>query len=103
MMTVPKPDNRRKTKLEKIQEWKERGPFRVWRNNQHLSMRDAASYIGVSLFTIQAWEGGNAIPTPENMSMLIGVTENAELRNQWHEWWKEGPEGKHTKYYPYSR
>lgn len=101
MMTTPAP--KRKTKVEKVKEWKEEGPFRKWRNSQHLSMRQAGSYLGVSLFTIQAWEDGNAIPTPENMGMLIGVTEDVELRNKWSAWWKEGPEGRHTKGYPYSR
>lgn len=79
---------------QQLKEWQNRSPFRLWRKAQHLSMRDASAILGVSLYTIQAWENGASFPNPENMSLLVQQTSDIDLREKWRIWWKDGPEGK---------
>lgn len=85
------------TLKKQIEEWKNRGPIRVWRKENKLSMRDAAGLLGVNLYTIQAWENGNSFPNAENVALLIEKTKDPDLVEKWKYWWKDGVEGNGSK------
>ena len=49
-------------------------PLKVWRINKGLSQMAMARSLKVSLVTIQFWETGLSMPSPENMTKLHRLT-----------------------------
>ncbi|MGM7720629.1 helix-turn-helix domain-containing protein [Metabacillus sp. Hm71] len=63
---------------EKMQQWKNENPIRVYRKKENLSQPDVAGLIGVSTYTVQRWEEGSVSPSGENLEKLSKLISGIE-------------------------
>lgn len=78
---------------DKLKEWMERNPLRVWRKSHtpKLSLRRTAALLGVNTSSVQTWEEGSGMPNAQNMTSIAIVTKDEDLPRRWYAWWAEGP------------
>jgi transcriptional regulator with XRE-family HTH domain len=68
--------------------WIARNPLRIWRKENDISIRMAASMLEVNASTIQDWEGGMIEPNADNMPKIARALSvpRAELDAAWAAW-----------------
>jgi hypothetical protein len=84
-------------RLNALETWRESNPLRLWREAQidaegkPMSMRLAAPLIGTNFNSVQDWEQGQYLPSPESMRKLVEATGILDLPSRWDEWWRAKP------------
>lgn len=67
-------------------EWVQSNPLRRFRQDNKLSINDAASMLDVGISTIQAWEGGVYTPNEQHMRSLAELVDDPSLPRRWADW-----------------
>lgn len=49
-------------------------PIREWRDHWHLTQRDAAKRLGVSINTVINWETDSAVPDKGHRAVIVAQT-----------------------------
>ena len=78
---------------DEFKQWNEANPLRKFRDDNNLARTKLASYMGVSMNTIQFWENGSSIPNEENFTKISEImsTPEKKLKERWDEWVKNKP------------
>lgn len=76
---------------ERLTEWRNINPLRVWRTERGMSMRAAAGFFDRSASTVQAWEYGSSEPPFDYLASKMKITTPA-LARRWKQWIAERPE-----------
>lgn len=76
---------------ERLTDWRNSNPLRVWRVEQGMSMRAMAGLLSRSASTVQAWEYGSSEPPFDYVASHMKIT-TATLERRWKQWIDERPE-----------
>lgn len=76
--------------IERFKVWMDQNPLRKFRIEEQVTYMELASILGVNTFTIQNWERGGSMPTPENMSKIAKVVGGTAIKD-WARWLANKP------------
>ena len=74
----------------KHKEWKRANPLRQWRNENGVTIHEAASMVGCSMTSIQLWESGGSMPTETHITQLEKLI-GPNTRTRWDRWYGKNP------------
>jgi transcriptional regulator with XRE-family HTH domain len=70
--------------------WVATNPLRAWRAEREVSQYTAATLLGVTPVTIQAWERGSVYPRPPALAR-VGELLGRPLEAEWGRWYADCP------------
>lgn len=77
--------------MNSFKEFRASNPLHIWRKENGVSMRIAATHLGVSITTIQNWEQGLTKPDSLGFLALAKMMKSESITREWEAWQEQKP------------